>query len=1532
MSKFKKLLAALSTVTIMSTLVVTTAHAATFPDVPSWAEDAVEYLVSVGAVDSSNSEFRSGESMNRAEAATLLGQAVGLEGDVPSSATFVDVPTSHWAYEWVERAFAAGVVSGYSHLPGYYGPGDTLTKGQWAKMVVEATGMTLSSCDSTIFDDVSSSNWECKYVTTLAEAGLVDTGNANFETNKNINRAEAAVMAFNGITATPGGDDDGDDDDDDSGDDDGDDDDTSFGGDLEVSVVEVDGATLPSGATSVEMVHWEFTAGDEPAKVESLTVSRFGVSDLPSSHSVYLYEGSDRLTSGKSVNSTTNVAVFNNLDLEVDANETRTVTLRLDVGTVTTTGEIGFEIESADDVDAGDSEVEGSFPLSGDTFGLSTTAAGTVTIEKNGTVSDPKVGEKDAEIAKFKISAATEAASLEEIGLYIQGTVDADDIENLELYVSGEDDPIATVDGPNSSDIAQFILDDAYVIEKGDTRSFWVTADFSTGRSSDTVLVYIDETTDVLAVGDKYGYGMAVDIDNASGYDGTTCTAAGAYADCTNSTLEGGDITIAGSSISNRNLAVNQDDVSILNFSITAEADVTFNNFAMYLDTGSLDASDPDGGLLEDSDSDGTKDSSDAANFTDIKIKEVGGNHVWGPIDSDELLNGSVTGTVITEANDAAAAYYLFTDDLVLDAGETKEFELTLDVENNADLATETITAAIFIDTSYPEVKDVNNKVLTNSSALVPTSTYIGDAFTVKANSLSIVRSSSVGSATEVVGSSDVPMAAFSVGAGDASSIEITDIQLTGYVDDGGASNLFVAGVDTVGFSEIVLGMDLYVGSVSEANKLNTSSRSADSVTGEINFNNLDWVIDAGETETLIVVGDLANNSSYNGDMVKVDVADVSADITAEDNKGNTISSTSADTPNGGTVDSESLYTQITISSGGSLSVDIPSGGPQSQIVVAGTNDNEFGELEFTASDESFVIDQLVLRNDQNLVDGVAGDYDDNIDTLTLRYFTDAAQTTEATTTCAAATTVGYWECSGMSMYVPDSDLTGVPDEAILTIEADLNGTSDSLADEGDKPAFTLSMVADFEATGVGSSTKVTENNLTVTDITGAGTDSTADLDVTLTSTATTLSTDVADLATNDEIAPGDFICVDVDDAAGSCAALEIMYVTAVDGDDLTVVRGVNGTTAAGYTAAGGDDSILIYDESSTLSTNYMQVQATDLVLATGTETRTGSTSTTEEIMELELTANSAKKAEIRQGYQEAAEDATDVTVDVLDGEFVGTDDLLAADSTTKVQGTNSLELAPESTTIENGSAAVYEFSTGDAADYSRVSFWLLWHDDAGSTALGASDLAFITDDDGDTVQAGPLYAGVNRSALTTAYSEDIWYFVDIAVPTGTADGDDYFGIEVTDATTVFDGNTGNYVLIDDIRFYNERINVDLSLNENWAAITPTLAYLKQGDTTVATTYLDLDAAVSSKTGQVLFVPVGTYGDIDITSSSEPFTVEIDTLTAISDDSTATEKLTATVDFGNVSTAGDIYWYDGASVLNFFGVNSTDRFQSVTSY
>lgn len=1535
MHKLQRLIASLGVIAILSTLVISTAYAALPSDVPAdeWYTPFVQELVDAEAIDAT-AKFNPSANTTRCEWVKWQIIFNGLElpaAELPTVATFTDVPKDNACFQYVETAYHYGIVSGYKdaegELTGFFGPNDPVTREQAAKIIIESQALPIVE-DTGIFpDEASFSDWfvDANYGSTIYAWSVMvgDSTTGKFRPQDKINHAEAAKV----ITIEPVLQDvyvTGDDDDDVVEGDDV----VAEAGELAVSLGEVlEAATLPSGATSVKMLNVDVTAGEGGATLESLQIHRFGVSSLPANHSVYLYEGSERLTSGKSINSTTNLATFNNLNLDVAAGETRHLTVRMDVGTVATTGEIGLEVASEESVDAGESTVALDGEVQGEKFGLSTTSAGTITITKNGTTSNASVGEKGATIAKFKMAATTEKASLEEFGLYIGGTVSVDDVVNLKLYASGVTDPIAEVEAINSNDVAQFVMAEPYEIEKGDTKSFTVTAEFNTGRSGDTVFAYVYENTDVVAIGGTYGYGMAVARGDYDGDAAGVACAVAAQTVCNAMALEGGDITIAGTSISNRNMAVNQDDVVVLKFSVTAVSEVTFDNFAITLDTGAAaEAISADAGLWQDSDN--------AANFTDIKIKEIDGDHTWGPVDSD-VLTQTAGGDVITDATDTAAGYTVFTDDLTLEAGESKDFEMTLDVRNEANLSNETLTAAIYIAGSYPAIKDANNKTLTNSTSLVPTSTYTGDQFTVKTDSLTITKGSAIGSKTVVVGSEDVEIGAFSVGAGDASSIKITSISLTGYIDSDGGG--FTAGADAtpdpdVSFSEEVLGMNLYKGSVSAENKLNATAKGSNSTTGVVTFDNLSWEIEAGDTENLIVTADqIANNTNYNADRVKVDIADVSADIIAENGDGNTITSNSSDTPNGSTTDSSVNYIQITISSGGTLAVDVKSPTAASDIIVAGTTGNDMGSLKFISTQEAFVIDKMALRNSRP-------DYDDNLSALHVNYYTDAAQTTAGSTSCTLSSVATVWLCTGMSMYVPNPDLVGNPNYAYMDITADLKSLANSAADAGDAPLFTFTPAGDFEATGVSSPTKIYEETLLVEDL-GASSYYVTSADMTVVANYLNEALDVSetliDLAGVATAYPvGTIICIDAANSGDCGAADEIVYVlaacTAADvphdectaANQVVVKRGILGRTAA---TALITDNIFRLSSASVLATNAMSVYGTKLAFAAGTPTH-GGQNTTEEVMKFTVTPNANGDAKMRAGIKlsEAtiANASIDSALDATNAETVQTEATTIEPSGTSVELLCTVDLACDN----NDGVGIDYGALGTLSTYNYVGFWFQWTDAAGAVALPADDLSATLN---AAAVGGVLFSTPQAfGAAATTYTEGLWYYKEFAI-SGFASGatqDRWFVVAFADAGLTAVNDT---IWIDDIKFYNEKLFIDLSTNAT-GVVGGTTAYLKQNGDIVATG----NAVFKSATlGSILFTPVAAdYGDITL-SGTDTFTVEMNTVQLAN--STSTESLTANIDLGGYgTTTGDVYWYDeeGNSELTWAGKTSTDKVSNTISW
>lgn len=177
-------------------------HAATFIDAQSrdWFYPYVEALVDVGIVDDSFEYFRPGDSLNRAEAAKVIVEAAGFEYVEPETPTFVDVPKSEWYYKFIETAAEHGIVGGYANRPGYYGPGDNVTRGQFSKMgVISQNFEQINPDDISVptFPDVPKSLWSFVYVETAYRAGIFEGyDDGTFLPDHDITRAEMAKMIY----------------------------------------------------------------------------------------------------------------------------------------------------------------------------------------------------------------------------------------------------------------------------------------------------------------------------------------------------------------------------------------------------------------------------------------------------------------------------------------------------------------------------------------------------------------------------------------------------------------------------------------------------------------------------------------------------------------------------------------------------------------------------------------------------------------------------------------------------------------------------------------------------------------------------------------------------------------------------------------------------------------------------------------------------------------------------------------------------------------------------------------------------------------------------------------------------------------------------------------------------------------------------------------------------------------------------------------------------------------------------------------
>ena len=195
MKKFLSLVMALA---MTLTLVTVGASAKDFTDKSSISyKEAVDVISSLKVVDGyTNGSFNPTATLTRGAAAKIIcnmilgpttASALGA-----TSAPFKDVPVSNVFSGYIAYCSQAGIINGYSD--GTFKPAATVTGYQFMKMLLGALGY-----DGSI-EGFTGTNWTVNVAKLAISIGLND-GNDNFVGSKAMTREEAALYAFNTLTA-----------------------------------------------------------------------------------------------------------------------------------------------------------------------------------------------------------------------------------------------------------------------------------------------------------------------------------------------------------------------------------------------------------------------------------------------------------------------------------------------------------------------------------------------------------------------------------------------------------------------------------------------------------------------------------------------------------------------------------------------------------------------------------------------------------------------------------------------------------------------------------------------------------------------------------------------------------------------------------------------------------------------------------------------------------------------------------------------------------------------------------------------------------------------------------------------------------------------------------------------------------------------------------------------------------------------------------------------------------------------------------
>lgn len=101
---------------------------------------------------------------------------------------FWDVPKEHWAFVYIADLAQRGVINGYEN--GSFKPSKTITRAEWAKIMVDAAGLQISD-DAVYFTDMSK-HWANKYVN-AAKNYLTGYTDGSYRPNQAATREDVTV-------------------------------------------------------------------------------------------------------------------------------------------------------------------------------------------------------------------------------------------------------------------------------------------------------------------------------------------------------------------------------------------------------------------------------------------------------------------------------------------------------------------------------------------------------------------------------------------------------------------------------------------------------------------------------------------------------------------------------------------------------------------------------------------------------------------------------------------------------------------------------------------------------------------------------------------------------------------------------------------------------------------------------------------------------------------------------------------------------------------------------------------------------------------------------------------------------------------------------------------------------------------------------------------------------------------------------------------------------------------------------------------
>lgn len=826
--------------------------------------------------------------------------------------------------------------------------------------------------------------------------------------------------------------------------------------------------TITKNAVGVEMLMARVSG---TGTINTLTIKRLGAGLTADFGDVYVYDGAKRLTSGKSFSSSSGEITFL---LNVAVNGSKDLTIVADMSAATA-GNVNY-IQLVSIAATGGAAVSGT-PLNGNNFSVSGASSGTIDTAKVGSLSNPTVGQKQAQLSEFKLTANTEGASIKRLTMLQGGTLKPADMTNLKLK-TGAMEWSGTV---TTDSYVVFDLGSGYTIAKGGNATFKVYGDLA-GKKAETVILYFENNSDLLSIGDQYGNGMA---------EGTNTLDTSAEADTL--TLQGGALTLVYNGPGATTVGTTVTDVTLLKYSMTAASNIEIKKTELT--------------LCEDSTGDGTFDNNAPSttnykDITDVKVWNEGTNAVvMGPKDGVNFDDATDSGSC---PDSATGAQEIFTDTIDLAAGVTYNYKVTADINtaNGGNLDSGDAVRVVLDDYSddagdVAVMKYSGTNTSVAAADIVPRADISGSTITLSSSALTLSLAGAPASQTKIRGTKAVDAVGITFAAGQASALKVTTIKLTGYAADT-AGDTYDEGTPSatndqgISVANAMAKVELYESSgalIAGSDKVTNNSLGT-SGTGTMTFGNLAWDIPAGTSKTMLVRVDLSNNqaSGSAGDLYSFDIA-ATGDVTSLDSDSNTVNPGAASAGvNGGLSPTKVL----TVKNSGSMTLATSSDSPAKGALYWGQQNAPVSKFRLSTTDEAQYIEKLTIGA------SVAAERTDaaaNVKEVSLTYKNKAGNTLTVTQSFGNAASANFaWGSADPNRpYVPkDSSLDIAVNANMKTKDEGATQTTGTAA--GPLVSFSLdlhdtyngSVANGFRAVGEGSGTVIDGSGANIKWIAGA--------------------------------------------------------------------------------------------------------------------------------------------------------------------------------------------------------------------------------------------------------------------------------------------------------------------------------------------------------------------------------------------------------------------------------------------------------------